>query len=267
MKQIEEEVVILNAVIDLVDTMVNRAIFSVVGESPKSNILFHDYLHQRFFNIALVDFLSKTDKKGPIKSTSYIGGLRKITKNPSFNIQNSVDELNVVVGEFGAWLDQVVEVDAWLPHLDQNPTLTLSRSLFLKMCGNLSKHNYLRSVGVAKELQHLLKESGFIVELTDAILALEDFYERFHSDILNYHSSTIAEYLNNIRWGIHEYLLPEFQSSYVKDVGELPKYHYTYPNEIESKFAKTCYWELMNKIRSKPYVQKFEVTKWLKKRY
>jgi hypothetical protein len=36
---------------------------------------------------------------------------------------------------------------------------------------------------------------------------LDDFYERFHKDILNYHSSTIAEFLNNIRWGIYEYWL------------------------------------------------------------
>src|SRR5215218_1142153 len=44
----------------------------------------------------------------------------------------------------------------------------------------------------------------------DALLALADFYEKFHTDILNYHASTIAEFLNNIRWGIYEYLQPEF---------------------------------------------------------
>lgn len=56
----------------------------------------------------------------------------------------------------------------------------------------------------------------------EAALALEDFYRWFHDDILNYHASTIAEFLNNIRWGIYEYLQPEFQRSIVWESREPP---------------------------------------------
>ena len=92
------------------------------------------------------------------------------------------------------------------------------------MCGDISKHNVLRSVGVAEELQQTLVASGVSVELEDAMLALGDFYERFHMDILNYHSSTIAEFLNNIRWGIYEYLQPEFRRSIVWEGGNRRKW-------------------------------------------
>ena len=135
------------------------------------------------------------------------------------------------------------------------------------MTGNISKHNYLRAIGVAKQLKDILSQSGVTVDINEALLALSDFYERFHDDILNYHSSTIAEFLNNIRWGIYDYLQPEFNKSIIYEGGTPLKYHYTYPEEIKSRFAKECYWELMNYIRNKPYMRKFKVNRYFKLQY
>jgi len=45
------------------------------------------------------------------------------------------------------------------------------------------------------------------------------------------------------------------------------QYRYKYPEEIKTGFSKTCYWDLMNKVREKPFMRKFKVTKWLKLRY
>ena len=56
-----------------------------------------------------------------------------------------------------------------------------------------------------------------------ALLALADFYERFHTDVLNYHGSTLVEFLNNIRWGIHYYLHPQYKQSMTRELGTL--YH------------------------------------------
>ena len=109
------------------------------------------------------------------------------------------------------------------------------------MCGDISKHNFLRAVSVANELQGFLSKSGVLVTQDDALLALSDFYQRFHKDIFNYHASTIAEFLNNIRWSIFEYLQPEFHRSIVWESYEPPKHKYTYPNEIKSNFAQECY--------------------------
>ena len=135
------------------------------------------------------------------------------------------------------------------------------------MCGDLSKHNILRAIGVVNQFQNILDNSGYLISLEDSMVALADFYERFHTDILNYHSSTIAEFLNNIRWGIYEYLQPEYYRSIVWKGGSPPMYEYTYPSGVQNEFAKHCYWSLMNEVRSEPYVRRFQVTKWLKLRY
>ncbi len=267
LSDIEEEVVFLEAIGELTETMVNLDILSVLGSDPDSEIRFKSATHQRFFNIILVDFLSCTDTNAPTGQTSYLAALRHIAKKPSFNINDSVKPLRHATYRFVDWLKREVEVDVWLPSVDMQTTLKISRLEFLKMCGNISKHNFLRAVGVAKKLQKALTASGNSTSLEDALLALADFYERFHSDILNYHSSTIAEFLNNIRWGIYEYLQPEFRQSVVREAGDPPEYRYTYPKGLTSRFAKECYWGLMNEVRSAPYVRRFEVTKYLKRRY
>lgn len=267
MKNTEQEIIILKAVKELIDEMVNFELMSLAGNDPDSNISFKSMTHRRFFNIILVDFLSCTDKKRPIKQTSYLGGLRAIINGPSFDEDNSIQHLKTATQEFKEWLEQEVEVDIWLPSIDKDTKLKTSRLSFLKMTGDISKHNYLRAVGVAKELKDILAKSDVNVGIEEALLALAEFYERFHTDILSYHSSTIAEFLNNIRWGIYYYLQPEFQKSIVWESREPPKYRYTYPEDIRSDFSKACYWELMNEVRSEPYMRRFKVTKWLKLRY
>ena len=217
---IEQEVIILKAAKELIDAMVNFELMSLLGNDPDSNILFESSTHQKFFNIILVDFLSCTDPMGPVKQTSYLGGLREIVNNPSFDENNSVHHLKVAVQEFKDWLEQQVKVDVWLPSIDKETKLDISRFNFLKMTGNISKHNYLRAIGVAEELKEILSKSGITVDINEALLALAEFHERFHTDILNYHSSTIAEFLNNIRWGIYDYLQPEFNKSIVPEISD-----------------------------------------------
>jgi hypothetical protein len=193
--------------------------------------------------------------------------MKDVSEGPSFNVGDSIKPLREATLRFISWLNQEVEVDVWLPSIETQTTLNISRISFLKMCGNISKHNFLRSVGVAEELRKTLAENGVSVTMEDSLLMLGDFYERFHTDILNYHSSTIAEFLNNIRWGIYEYMQPEFHRSIVWVGRDPPKYRYSYPNDVTSRLAKECYWELMNEVSSVPYMRKFTVNKLLKLRY
>jgi hypothetical protein len=268
LSRIEQEVIILNAVKKLIDSMVNYEIMSLVGDDPDTNILFNSITHQKFFNIVLVDFLSSTDRKAPLKQTSYLGGMKDISEEPCFNVGNSIKPLREATLKFIDWLEQEVEVyNVWLPSIDKQITFSIPRIKFLKMCGNISKHNFLRSVGVSEELRKVLAENGASVTMEESLLALSDFYERFHSDIMNYHSSTIAEFLNNIRWGIYEYMQPEFRRSIVWEDGNPLKYRFILPDAVTSQFAKECYWDLMNEVRSAPYMRKFTVTKLLKLRY
>lgn len=267
LSDIEEEVILLKAIKEFIDSMVNFEVLDLLGNDPDCNILFKSITHQRFFNIILVDFLSRTDKKAFIKQTSYLGALKKISKNPNFDVDNSVTSLGEAAHEFVDWLEKKVEVHARLPSIDTETTLKLSRKTFLKMCGDISKHNFLRAIGVAEELREVLSESGISIELDDALSALPDFYEIFHTDIFNYHASTIAQFLNDIRWGIYEYLQPEYQRSIVRDSSNPLIYRYTYPKGVTAKFAQWCYWEIMNEVRTHPYVRRFQVTKYLKLRY
>ena len=263
----EREVIFLKAVKELIDEMVNYEVFDLNGSDPESQIMFHSITHQRFFNIILVDFLSRSDKKVIGEQQSYLGAIQSICQNPSFNEGNSIESLSCATDEFVTWLEQEIQAEIWLPSIETDTILSIKRIEFLKICGNISKHNFSRLSGVANDVVKILVRNNINVGLEEALLVLDEFYERFHTDILNYHSSTIAEFLNNIRWGIYEYLQPEFCRSIVWESGNSPMYKYTYPESIQNKFAKSCYWDLMNEVRSVPYMRRFRVTKWLKLRY
>jgi hypothetical protein len=85
--------------------------------------------------------------------------------------------------------------------------------------------------------------------------------------VLSYHGSAIAEFLNNIRWGIYEYLKPEFARSFTEDDPVSIAYRFIYPQHCDNQVARAMYRDLMNMVRSEPYLPKFEVTKYLKMRY
>src|SRR5205085_11737401 len=169
---IEKEVIMLNAVYALIDDMVNFVMISISGTDPDSQVKFESETHLRLFNIMLVDFLSATGKKGPIDPTSYIFALRSIAKEPNFDRKDSVKTFRSAVAEFVQWLDTEVIVETRLPSIDTEAILKLSRRKFIKMCGNISKHNFLRLISVAEELQELLRKTGTQISLDDALLTL-----------------------------------------------------------------------------------------------
>ena len=113
----------------------------------------------------------------------------------------------------------------------------------------------------------ILSSNGVNINDTDAYVVLPDFYQWFHDNIFNYHGSAIAEFLNNIRWGVYEYLQPEFQQSFTREPDHEFKYHYKYPAKCLHPFAKEVYWNLMNDVRRAPYMPKFEVSRYFKMRY
>ena len=267
LNDIEEEVVFLSAVVDVIDSVVNHEVVTLRGVDPESTVTFEDSTHQRFFSIVLVDFLSCTDKKAPVTQRSYLGALRAISDCPHFSIDDSDASLRTATKAFVAWLKVTPSIEIWLPSLNMETTLQLSRMDFLKMSGDISKHNTLRAVGVAEKLRRALAGSGIDVPVEQASLALGDFYERYHVDLFAYHASTIAEFLNNIRRGIHDYLQPELRRSRVVDEGDPARYRYTYPEGVVNIVAQRCYWDLMNKVREPPYLRRFQVPECLKLRY
>ncbi|KTD33844.1 hypothetical protein Lnau_2136 [Legionella nautarum] len=259
----ENEVILLRNIYDHIDEMVNFSLFKIQGIYTECNILFHDSNQMKLFFILLVDFLSMTDKKGPIKTTTFLNGLADISITPQFSVDDSEKELKIIVIEFQEWLKKEKIIDVWMPSIDRSESLSISRFDMIKLSGSISKHNNLRADGLVKGLQKILQNSGFEINETKGLLLLPDFYERFHNDILIFLSSHICEFLNNIRLAIYSYLLPQFDRSYYKCEDGLA-YRYRIPDYIRSDYARVCYWELMNKVRSKPYMKKFVISSNLK---
>lgn len=268
-ENIEKEIIYLKAIKQLIDEMVNFEVIKLLGEDPHSEIHFKSMTHQKYFNIMLVDFLSCSDTKILGEQQPYLRALTSICSVPNFNKNNSIKNLSKSTKSFTDWLNKEFTVrKIWLPSIDLETNLSIKRIEFIKICGNISKHNFSRLSGVVKDLIDIFERNNISLKKEDALIILEEFYEWFHTNILSYHSSAIAEFLNNIRWDIYEYLQPEFQQSIVYEGSEHPqKYHFTYPKEINNNFAKNCYWDLMNEVRSKPYMRKFQATRYLKMRY
>ena len=155
----------------------------------------------------------------------------------------------------------------WFPSIDLEINLKISRQNFFYVGGNLTKHNFTRQSIVASKMKRILAENGVDKSEEDCLLVLEDFYNWFHGDgnIFGYHANTIAEFLNNLRWGIYRYLQPEHARSYTQLNGI--RYEYQYPIGVTHPLAKKYYWDLMHNVRSKPYIPEFKVSRYLKTRY
>ena len=274
--RMENEIVLLKSITGLIDDMVNHSMILIEKFDDGKLVKPHTRESQRIFNIMLVDFLSKPDSIFTQNYSSYLDALCSISNNPLFNTDSSVNDLRSATKSFFEWLSEDTKgregsveplVEVWFPNIDYSGYLKISRQDFIIICGNLSKHSLLRQTIQAKKLYRILKESGLQnVTREDSLLALEDFYGRFYDDILNYHLGTICEFLNEIQWGIYTYLSPEFCRSYTK-FGNSIQYKYRYPADVESRFARACYWELMNWIRRGPIMARFQISKWCKKRY
>lgn len=273
----EQEIVVLKAVWDMIDEMVNFEIFERLPSTQDTSLMFCTRTHQRFFNIQLVDFLSRPDNgvfdlpraSKPVSETdkSYLYCLQTICSNPHFGAR-AIDALKTPLSKFRDWLEAVCRIEkVWFPSIQTEATVSVRRISFIKICGNISKHNFTRLDRNARDIKAILLANGIEISDTDAYLVLPEFYQWFHDNVFNYHGSAIAEFLNNIRWGIYEYLRAEFQRSFTREPDHEFKYHFKYPEQCSHPFAKEVYWNLMNDVRGTPYMPKFEVTRYLKMRY
>ena len=269
----EKEIIVFKAAWLAIDEMVNNAIMTINHNDPDSSIVFNTSSDKKYFGIFLLDFLNS--KIFGIKQNS-VDALKAVTENPIFNKSNQ--SLKESLHGFEAWLEEDVQLEHdgetrtfWFSSIDQDIALKIKRIEFIKICGNISKHNMLGLNRQAKLILDIFKRNNVDIQLTQALLVMEEFYEQFHDDLFVYHSSTIAEFLNNIRWGIYEYLKPLFNQSiesYPDEYHpEMNAYKYNYPKNVENEYAKEIFWNLMNDIRSKPYVPRFTVTRYLKMRY
>ena len=284
MNAIERESIILNSAWGMIDEMVNWAMFVKNDDAEPTNLLFETGHHARLFIILLRDFLSQVHafnsepmplglEKAPPNARpsdlTFIFHLRQVCGDPKLGM--AATGLGERIETFADWLEgDFVAPGVHLPDIDVTVDLRVKRFRYIKMCGDIAKHNLARLSTNVGCLRKLLKTAGHAVSEQEAYLAIEGFFEWFFDDIFIYHSSQIAEFLNNIRWAIFEYLQPEYQRSWhLTDdaTPDFPRYGYHFPSGIIEPVARAMYWDVMNRVRAKPWVRPFVVSNFFKLRY
>ena len=284
MNDFEREAIILNSAWQMIDGMVNWAMFVKHDLTEPTNLMFETRQHSRLFIILLGDFLSEIRafrgepipldlKPAPSNARpsdlTFLFHLRQVCADPKLGTDTTA--LRAAIESFAGWLEgEFTAPNVNLPAIEVVADLRTARLRYIKMCADIAKHSLARLAPNVRHLQKLLEAAGRPVSEQDAYLAVEDFFEWFHDDIFIYHSSHIAEFLNNIRCAICDYLQPEFQRSWHwtdRASVEFPIYSYRVPSEITEPLAHAMYWDVMNRSYSRPYMPRFLVTDAFKRYY
>lgn len=271
----EQEIIVLLAVWSLIDGMVNYLNFEKEPKTFDAELRFKTKSTPRLFNILLADFLSKP-KEGTfglpaatgskITDHTFLFYLRRICDNPILNVESG--SIRTPVQQFIDWLEGECFVEkVWFPSIEVETDIRVKRITLLKICGDIAKHSFARLNLTVERIQMVFKENGKQIDSGQGFLVLPEFYERFHDNVFLYHASTIAEHLNNIRWGIFDYLKPEYSRSFKKASLPPDGYRFKYPIDCNNSLAKGMYWDLMNQVRSQPYFPRFTTAEWFQRRY
>ncbi len=284
MNDTEREIITLKTAWEMIDDMVNWAMFVKTDKAELSNLIFVTSHSARLFAILLGDFLSEIRSyKGALPPLGFkpvpsgvrpsdltmLYHLRQVCSNPMLG--GDPVPLSAATEAFADWLEgEFIAEGVNLGEIDVVADITVSRLRYLKMCGDIAKHNIARLSTNVGHLRALLEKAGHPVSEQEAYLAVDDFGKWFLNGIFSYHSSQICEYLNNIRWTIYDYLQPEFRRSWhltEHATKDFRHYAYRVPAAIREPVAVAMYWDAMNRSRRCPYVQRFTIPGIYKKRY
>lgn len=276
MKVIEREIVILDSAWEMIGRMVSWAMFVKNNRKGPTNLLFESREHSLLFVILFADFLSEIRAfRGPPpfgmirvpsnarpSDLTFIFHLRQVYADP--RLGTNATGLSTATEALAQWLEgSFVAHNVNLHSIDVVADLHVARYRYLKMCGDIAKHNLARLETNVRHLRTLLQAAGHKVSEQEAYLAVENFFEWFHDHIFIYHSSLISEMLNEIRWEIFHYLEPEYQRSWHltrEATPTFPLYGYHLPDQIAEPIARAMYWNLMNRVRAKPCMHRFIVS-------
>lgn len=282
--EVEQEIIVLNAAWTMIDDMVNFSIFMPLGERRhETNLLPTTSGTLRLFHLLLGDFLSPLTSRGPSPlpfhlprpptsgSTSdftFLFYLKQIAADPK--LAPHAKDLQSKVAAFSNWLEQTSFVErVWFPSIQVEVDLTVERRTWIRICADIAKHSFARLETNVSKIVRILNEHGSYVDEGMGYVVLPEFWDWFHSHLFAYHASTIAEFLNEIRWAIFEYLQPELTRSYhpTELVSGLQMYEFLAPAGVTSPLAVRMHWDLMNMVRAGPYFPRFSVTPSLKKQF
>lgn len=272
--KLDQEIIALAAVWELIGEMVHFGHFSIeAGKIQDLELRFDTSESSKLFLIILTDFLSlprdgtlglKTPKFEGCRGQTYLGHIQNVVADPQF--AGDLAQLKSSLEDFADWLDGFAVVEnVWLPSIEREGRLKVRRMDYLKICGTISKHGFARLGDVVKKIVTVLAANGTSIDEGQAYLILPEFQEWFQDHVFSASSTRIAWHLNEVRWGIYQYLSAEFRRAYTPTqiVSGVQMYTYDTPSEIVDPLTRTIYWDLMNKMQSKPYFPRFTVSRYL----
>ena len=256
----EREVVVLASVMDIIDDMVNHTIFSFPGRGTILQPFPETSTTKKYFALRLSDFLSQTDRNIGIAEVPYLRHLTQIVESPSLG---DATGLGASVKQFVDWLNEKKTfAKVRLPTLNIETSPTPSRLSWLKVTGNLQKHDALRSSGTAADIVKWLHEQGHVVDHMEVLGALGDFREWLTEDALSAYSPKLGFLLNELRWETFEYLRPYYEKHHVTEWDsdlQFLRYRFTSDPRITTPFACGQRHSLLNWVRTKPIVPRFSI--------
>ena len=260
-----QETIVLLSVSQMIDDMINHHNMSYSHSEYGTQVVFKDTYREKHFLITTVDLLSCIDAGafGIAKNTSHLKCLYE-TADDSF--YNNSQDLASKVQVFRDWLTEVVTVPVWLACLDTESKIEVQRSDAIKLCGNASKHSLTRCSGIVASAVKILNENHIQCNTESSLSVLPELYEQLNASLVQAYCQVISEYLITIRWEIHKHLYPTYEKSYVAGDDGI-RYSYIVPDELDSPLSKEAFWDLMNLIRQRPYVEPFKVAEWCHKNF
>ncbi len=265
---LDQEIIILAAVWELIGSMVHYGHF-VKYSNPQITQLdrFTSTEARNIFLVVLSDFLAHPrDGMFGLKKPKVVGGMQdthiaylsQVVENP--NLGQNCQPLKDAIASFSTWLDgEAIVDDVNFSSIGWTGTLRVNRKDYLKVCGNATKHGFMRLSRTVKLVKRILDQNGKVIDDGESYIVIPDFIEWFRDDVFVASASRVAWHLNEIRWGMYEYLHMEFQRSFepTEVVSGAQMYRYDYPKGLSDPLVKSIYWDLMNEMRSPPFVPRF----------
>lgn len=263
----ELEAIGLCVAVEAVNDIANHALLDAprtVEPGAEAEVRYKSRDHQHLFLIRLLDFA----KEGGDETLTGVRGscinvLLAACQTRSFDIDGSILALEQATTALDRWLHAETTFRMWLPTLDLEAQLTVPRIEFLYILGNHAKHNLARLTRISRRIAEILEHNGYTVEPEQVPLALDDFREHLQEDYFVYYGTWLAELINNVRWGIQDYLQPIFQRAYTPGADLI--YSYSYPDSIVHDAPRAWFWRLMNHVRTGPYIGRFVGSRYMKR--
>jgi hypothetical protein len=172
MNGIKREAIILNSAWEMIDGMVNWAMFVKNDRTVPTNLMFESSQHSRLFVILLGDFLSEVHafKGDPVplglkavptnarpSALTFIFHLRQVCADPKLGADAT--SLSAKIEAFADWLEgDFVAPGVHLPAIEAVADQRVARYRYIKMCGDIAKHNLARLATNDQRLMSRLNE-------------------------------------------------------------------------------------------------------------